>query len=632
MKPGGLHVCLAIAASFAIGCHGRAATSKRVIVLGIDAMDPGFVERHWADLPNLARLAKTGAFHRLATTIPPQSPVAWSTFITGMNPGGTGIFDFVQRDPATMKIYSSMGEVEAPARVLPVGAYEIPLSSGRVRQFRRGRAFWQILGEHGIPVVLLRMPNNFPPVAAKGETLSGMGTPDLRGTFGTFSYYTDDPLEAARDVAGGRIVPVPVKDDAAAIVIEGPENTIRKDHARTSVVMTVHRDPVQPAAVFEIDGRSFVLKQGEWSEWIRVRFPIVPGIKSAAGMIRVYAKRIQPGLGIYVSPVNMDPSAPELPISTPASYSRDLAGAVGPFYTQGIAEDTAAFRQHVLDRREYREQSGLVTGEQFSMLEHELDRFRSGLLFIHWLGIDQDSHMLWGKYDDELLATYRRMDAEVGRVIEKSRGALLLVISDHGFSRFDRAVNLNTWLMQEGFLVLDDPYLRSAGEMFADVDWSRTRAYAVGLNGIYLNLRNREKNGIVVQGTESEAVANAIQRKLLSLRDPASGSPVAAAAYRKEEVYSGDAVASAPDIVVGWAAGYRTSWESALGAVSAELVADNFDEWRGDHCIAADLVPGVLFSNRPVRLPNPRLVDLTTTLLAEFGLKPESGMTGHNIF
>ena len=422
-----------------------------------------------------------------------------------MNPGGHGVFDFVHRDPATMKAFSSMGEVEPPTRTFPLGAYEIPLAGGRVRRFRRGRAFWQTLGEHGIPVVLLRMPNNFPPVASKGRTLSGMGTPDLSGTFGTFTFYTDNPVEAARDVSGGRIVPVKLKDDGVAMTIEGPENTLRKDRARSTATIIAHRDPTEPAALFEIAGTSLLLREGEWSGWIRVRFPIIPGIKSAAGMIRIFAKKIHPDFGIYVSPVNMDPSDPELPISTPSSYSRELAGAIGPFYTQGIAEDTAALRQHILSRDEYREQSRDVSREQFAMLERELAAFRSGLLFIHFLGIDQDSHVLWGKYDDELLTTYQRVDAEVGRVMEKAEGALLLVISDHGFSRFDRAVNVNTWLMREGFLALDGAANHSAGEMFSNVDWSRTRAYAVGLNAIYLNVRNREKYGIVNPGAEAAA-------------------------------------------------------------------------------------------------------------------------------
>ncbi len=632
MKRTALYACILAVAAFVIACSRPVRTSKRVIVLGVDAMDPGFVERHWTDLPHLARLAKAGAFHRLATTIPPQSPVAWSTFITGMNPGGHGIFDFIHRDPATMKVYSSMGEVEAPTRLLPVGAYEIPLAGGHVRRFLRGKAFWQILGEHGVPVVILRMPNNFPPVPSKGRTLSGMGTPDLRGTFGTFSYYTDDPVEAQRDVPGGRIIPVRLKDDCADIAIDGPENTLRRDHARSTAVMRVRRDPTQAAAWFEIDGNPFILRQGEWSAWIHVRFPIVPALKSAAGMIRIFARQIHPGFALYLSPVNLDPAAPELPISTPASYSRDLARALGPFYTQGIAEDTAALRQHVLNREEYRQQSGKVASEQFAMLEHELDRLRSGLLFIHFLGIDQDSHVLWGQYDDELLATYRRVDAEVGRVVDKASGALLLVISDHGFSRFDRAVNVNTWLMRNGFLTLDRTGLHSADEMFAHVDWSRTRAYAIGLNGIYLNLRNREKNGILPPGPEAAATADEIRRGLLALRDPVNGKAVAAAVYLARDVYHGAAMASAPDLVVGWAAGYRTSWQSALGAIARDVIEDNFDEWRADHCIAAGLVPGVLFSNRAVHLPDPRLEDITTTLLAEFGIAPAPGMTGRNIF
>jgi predicted AlkP superfamily phosphohydrolase/phosphomutase len=603
-----------------------------VIVLGVDAMDPGFVERHWMDLPNLARLAKTGAFHRLATTVPPQSPVAWSTFITGMNPGGHGIFDFVHRDPATMKLFSSMGEVEPPTRTFPLGPYEIPLAGGRVRQFRSGRAFWQTLGEHGIPVVLLRMPNNFPPVANKGRTLSGMGTPDLSGTFGTFTFYTDDPVEAARDVSGGRIVPIKLEHDSAAMTIEGPENTLRKDRARSSVTLIAYRDPTEAAALFEIAGNRFLLREGEWSGWIRVRFPIIPGIKSAAGMVRIFAKKIHPEFEIYVSPVNIDPSDPELPISTPSSYSRELARVLGPFYTQGIAEDTAALRQHILSRDEYREQSGDVLREQFAMLERELATFRSGLLFIHFLGIDQDSHVLWGKYDRKLLTTYQRVDAEVGRVMEKAEGALLLVISDHGFSRFDRAVNVNTWLMNEGFLALAGGAKQSAGEILSNVDWSKTRAYAVGLNAIYLNLRNREKNGIVNPGAEATETVDEIRLRLLALHDPANGNAAAAAVYRRADVYSGEAMASAPDLVVGWSAGYRTSWQSALGEISSETIEDNYDEWRGDHCIASDLVPGVVFSNRVIRLPNPRLEDLTTTLLAEFGIQSEPGMKGRSIF
>lgn len=616
------------------GCRRAqsAADGKRLIVLGIDAMDPAFLERHWDALPNMDRLRHKGDFKRLATTIPPQSPVAWATFTTGMNPGGHGIYDFIHRDPATMRPFSSMADIEPPRRTLALGPYLIPLSRGHVRTFRKGKAFWQLLDEQGVPVTLLRMPDNFPPVECGSRTLSGMGTPDMRGTFGTFTFYTDDASEVAREVPGGRIVPVEAGAGPVSLTVEGPENTLRKDRSRSAVTMAVYRDLSHPAALFEVDQTRFILREGEWSDWVRVRFPILPLLKTARGMFRVYAKQLQPGFRVYVSPVNLDPESPELPISTPDGYSRELATAVGPFYTQGIAEDTAALRAGVLSRPEYLAQSRMVAEEQFALLRYALDRFRNGVLFFHFLGIDQNSHMLWGKHEDELLQTYKRVDAEVGHVLEKAAGATVLVISDHGFASFDRAVNLNTWLWSEGFLALDNPENAGEGEMFAHVDWARTQAYSLGLNAIYLNVRGRERDGIVDPGAESERVANRIASKLESLRDIEKGRQVVAAVYRARSVYSGSEVASAPDLIVGWANGYRASWRTALGAVPRALIEDNNDEWRGDHCIDPHLVPGTFLSNRRSRFEDLRLEDLTVTLLSEFGVRPGEAMKGRAIF
>jgi predicted AlkP superfamily phosphohydrolase/phosphomutase len=622
-----LALCLAMA-----GCarHG-ARVEKKIIVLGVDAMDANFLERHWNALPNLDRLRRSGDFKRMATTIPPQSPVAWSTFITGMDPGGHGIFDFVHRDPKTMAPLSSMAEIIPPSHTLSIGPYELPLWGGGVKRFLRGKAFWQLLDDADVPVTLLRMPNNFPPLASKSQTLSGMGTPDIRGTFGTFTDFNDNPLETARSVAGGRVVPVTVEHNRVALVIEGPENTLRKDRARSCVTMHVQRDPDHAVAQFEVDGQRFILKQGEWSGWIRVRFPIVPVLKSAAGMFRIYARKLNPEFRVYVSPVNLDPGSPELPISTPSGYSRELADAIGPFYTQGIAEDTAALRQGALTREEYLEQSRTVDEEQFRMLEYALSRFRRGVLFIHFLGVDQDSHVLWGAHEDLLLKTYQRVDAEVGRVMRAAPDATLLVISDHGFASFNRAVNLNTWLYHEGYLALDNPANVGEGEMFAHVDWSRTRAYGLGLNGLYLNLAGRERNGIVQPG-EREALVDEIATRLEALRDPRDGQRVVARAYKTRDVYHGAALSSAPEIVVGWADGYRSSWQTALGALSVEVFEDNTDEWRGDHCIAAELVPATFISNRKSKLNDLWLGDLTVTLLHEFGVRPAEGMRGRAIF
>lgn len=630
------NICkLALALVAAVGVSGcsrpKPATGKRIIILGVDAMDPGFLEQHWDALPNLNRLRQIGGFQRLATTVPPQSPTAWSTVSTGLDPGGTGIFDFILRDPKTMTLVSSMADVEPSSHTLSVGPYILPLSKGHERRFLQGVAFWQILDKAGVPSIILRMPNNFPPLPSKSLTLSGMGTPDMRGTYGTFTYFTDDPQATAQDVAGGVIVPIYVQNDQASLIVGGPTNTLRKDQARSTVTIVMHRDPDHPVAVFEVQDQKFILRQGEWSNWIHVQFPILPGVKTAAGMFRVYAKKLNPECEIYVSPVNIDPSSPELPISTPASFSHDLAQAIGSYYTQGIAEDTAAYRAHVLSREEYEHQANFVSDDEFRMMNYELGRFHRGILFLHFSTVDTNSHMLWGKYDVDLLKTYQSLDNELGYLMRKAPDATIIVMSDHGFNDFNRAVNLNTWLYQQGFLALDNPKNLGAPGMLAHVDWKHTQAYSLGINSLYLNLAGRERNGIVPPAMRDQ-VSDRIIKKLETLRDPKDGASAVYTVYRTDQIYHGSEVHLAPDMVVGWAKGYRSSWETALGEIPPTLISDNDDEWRADHCIAAEMVPGVFLSNRKSKLPHPWLADVPVTLLHEFGIAAPKSMGGHSIF
>jgi predicted AlkP superfamily phosphohydrolase/phosphomutase len=616
------------------GC-GRAelrSNSKKVIVLGIDGMDPGFVERHWGALPNLERLRRGGDYKRLGTTIPPQSPVAWSTFITGQDPGGHGIFDYVHRDPATMRPFSSMGETVEAKHTLPLGPYALPLSAGEVRFLRKGTAFWQILSERGIPATVLRMPTNFPPVQCQCQELAGMGTPDMQGTFGTFTFYTDEPLEESREVAGGRVVRVKASGNDVVLRLEGPVNSLRKDRSRATASLGVHLDAGARAARFEVGGSQFILREGEWSDWIRVKFPLIPGIKSARGILRIFAKKLSGGLQIYVTPLNIDPISPEVTISVPGSYSRELAGAIGLFYTQGTAEDTAALRQGVFTLKEYLAQSRLAAEEQLALLRYGIERYRGGLFFLHFYGIDQNSHMLWGKHEEELLETYRLVDDAIGWVMERAGDATLVVMSDHGFAAFDRAVHLNTWLLREGFLTLDEPANTGGEELFAHVDWSKTQAYGLGLNGLYLNLQGRERQGIVRPGPEAGLVLRVIARRLREFRDPKSGRQVVSSVDAPREVFKGTALELAPDLIVGWSPGYRCSWQSALGAVVAETIEDNKDAWIGDHCMDGRQVPGVLFVNRAIRLADPQLADLTVTILNEFGVPRPGEMSGRVVF
>lgn len=579
----------------ACGHPASDAPGKRVIVLGVDGMDPNFVERHWSALPNLAHLRDSGGLMRLATTTPPQSPVAWSTFITGADPAEHGLFDFVHRDPATLQPISSMGETLEPAHQLTLGPWVLPLSRAPVRTFRVGEPFWHILAEHGIPVTVVRIPTNYPP-DGDGHELAGMGTPDLEGTFGTFTYYTDDPAEPTREVSGGRVVHVERVSDRVLLPVEGPVNTLRRDRRSASLETIADVDPVAPVARFQIGRQQFILRQGEWSPWIRVRFSLISHVASVAAMFRLYARELQPGFRVYRSPLNADPADPALALSTPAGWSHELAERIGSFYTQGIEEDTSALRQGALTLPEYLEQSRLVSAGRRRMLRDCLDRFHNGFLFFYFSEVDQNSHVLWGRHEAELLETYQTVDRMIGDVLDHAGGATVIVMSDHGFAAFDYAVNLNTWLQREGF---------------------GTRAYAMGLNALYVNLAGREKHGIVQPGGEYNAVVADLIRRLRAFRDPATGQYVVADAASPGK----SASRFAPDLIVGYAPPYRASWETAMGsAPTGPVIEPNNDAWIGDHCMAAPAVPGVLLSNRRLGLANPRLKDLPAIILKEFGL------------
>ena len=344
---------------------GEADRAKRMVVLGVDGLDPTLLADLMREnrLPNLSALAKTGGFIALGTSIPPQSPVAWSNFITGVDPGGHGLFDFLGLDRQTMVPYLSAVRIEkgwlAP---LQLGGWRLPLTPDKPVRQRDQQAFWELLDEAGIPTTVFRMPANYPPVATGGRTLSGMGTPDLRGTPGTFSFYTSDPNERTRRVSGGVIQRIELMDGVARASIEGPPNAFLEGAPFATEDFTVYVDPHHPVAGLEIGGLRIVLNHGEWSDWVRLEFELVPGLVRVPGMVRFFLRGTSPHLDLYASPVNIDPRRPAQPISNPAGYASELAGAVGPFYTQEMPEDTKALSAGVLDARLVPRAVGLGAG------------------------------------------------------------------------------------------------------------------------------------------------------------------------------------------------------------------------------------------------------------------------------
>ena len=613
-------------------------------------MDPQLLTRFMQEgkMPNFATLAQRGSFKRLTSSIPPQSPVAWSNMITGMNAGGHGLFDFIHRDPKTLALYFSASRVEAPKHSIHLGSWVIPLGSGSAEQLRRGKAFWEILDDNGIPNSVFRIPANFPPVPAKGETLSGMGTPDLRGTYGTFSFYTDDPTAVAGAVEGGQVIPVQVENSQVISKLIGPDNSFRKGSPAATEPFSVAVDPLESVARIAVQGHEFVLREGEWSNWVKIEFQLIPFLGNVQGMCRFYLKQAHPRFQLYVSPINIDPADPALPISTPSGYSRFLSEEVGEFYTQGIAEDTKALSDGVLDDKEFLEQSRTVLAEHRRIFDLQFPKFQKGVFFFYFSSLDLNSHMLWRLIDpehpayDATLASqygsvlqdfYQQMDQVLGEVLPKlDDHTTLLVLSDHGFAPYRRSFNLNTWLLNNGYITLKSDANPDNNEPLANVDWSKTRAYGLGLNGLYLNMHAREREGIVTPGGEAEALLKEIREKLLAVRDPKNNLPVITRVDFATDAYQGPYAHDGPDALVGYNRGYRAGWKTILGAFPPEVLEDNTNAWSGDHCMDYTLVPGVLLSNRDIAAATPALTDIAPTILAEFGIAKPKDMMGQSVF
>jgi predicted AlkP superfamily phosphohydrolase/phosphomutase len=635
---GALAVAVAVLVSVA-GCNPeRPVVGRKVIVLGFDGLDHALTEQmiNTGRLPGLSRLANSGGFAPLGTTVPPQSPVAWSTFITGLDPGGHGIFDFVHRDPKTMLPYLSTTKTEGSTRTLGLGRWQLPLSSGTVELLRRGQPFWELLEGRGVPTTIIRMPANFPPSGTATRELSGMGTPDLLGTYGTFSFYTSEPYAFSGQVlSGGAAYNVRVREGRVISKLEGPDNPFLAKPEKVTAEFTVYPDQSNQFAKIVLGSETRLLRVGEWSDWVPVQFALAP-TQSLAGEVRFFLKGLDPFFELYASPVNIDPLAPAMPVSTPPEYAAELAEATGRFYTQGMPEDTKGLKIGVLSEAEFLAQAKIAGDENRTQYRYVLDRFTDGFLFYYFGNVDQVSHMMWRARDPEHPAydavkdtpnaavveqLYQELDAIVSDTLERlGPDDLLVVMSDHGFTSWRRAMHLNSWLRDNGYIVLKDPARRDDPGFFGNVDWSKTRAYALGLNGLYVNLKGREKDG-AVEPSAREALVSEISEKLLAVVDPATGAPAVTKMYRREQVYTvAGAEDIAPDLVVGYTKGTRGSDESALGAMPADVFMDNTSPWSGDHCMDHETVPGILLSSRPLKRAAPTLQHLAAAILAEFGI------------
>lgn len=635
---------LFLAAAGAGGMYFLRAASvsgEKIMILGMDGLDPEVVEQMMADgeLPNFRMLKESGSYARLGTVSPPQSPVAWSTFATGLNPGGHGIYDFLWRHTENYLPDVALA-VRKPVKVFKLLGLEIPYGGGGFANRRSGRTFWGETSKAGVLSTVLHCPMTFPPEKVSGEMLSGMGVPDIRGTQGTFSFYSS--AGGSEKAQGGLRIPVTLHKDRIETMVRGPYDKNGKE-VTVPLEILVDRDEKSIELIWE--GGREVIGIHQWSPWMRFRFD-VGGSHKITGMTRFYLLSLDPEFELYASAFNFTPDDPAQPISYPDDYSRKLYEAIGDYHSLGMPHDTWAMNEGVMSEEMFLEQSETILQEETAMLKKELKEFESGLFVFVIETPDRVQHMFWravdeqhplytpelaAKYGSVISDIYRRMDEILGLVMgyldEKTT---LIVMSDHGFKTFRRAVHLNSWLRNQGYLAV--PRTKKDNMLFQGVDWSRTRAYAVGIGGIFLNMKGRESKGIVEPGAEAEKIQREIARKLKQLKDGPDKIQVVRDVYRADQIYSGAAMAEAPDLLVGFEVGYRASWQTALGASPIPVMEDNLKKWSGDHINDAALVPGIFFSNRKIDVEDPTLYDFAPTILAFFGLEIPEEMQGRPLW
>ena len=620
---------------------------KRLIIVGLDGQDPQLTERFMKEgkLPNFSKLADRGCYRRLRTTFPSLSPTAWSSFATGTDPAKHNIFDFLGRDTRTyLPVLSSahIGDVE---KFLKIGKYRIPLRKPELRLLRKSKPSWTILGEHEIWSTVLRVPITFPPEEFHGAQLSAMCTPDLLGSQGTFFLYTTRPADT-KFKEGGIRVALPAGGDRFQTSVKGPENAFLEGKPPLEVPMTIALDRAARRARVQLDGTAVDLKEKELSDWITLSFKAAPAIKVSANC-RMMITEMDEHFSLYVTPLNIDPENPAMPISHPSYYATYLAKRIGPYCTLGLAEDTWALNEGVIDDATFLKQAYDIDREREQMFFVALDRLRKGTLTCVFDGVDRIQHMFWRYFEkghpaarsasgsehaDAIEKVYRHSDELVGKVMARlRRDDMLMVVSDHGFASFRRGVNLNAWLLSKGWLALKEGGDGTA-EWLREVDWSRTKAYALGLTGMFLNIEGREGKGIVKPGEDAARVKAEIMAALNGLRDTGTGETAVNEAFDTAKLYSGPYLPNAPDLIIGFNAGYRTSWDGATGVVSGPVFEDNTKAWSGDHCIDPRLVPGVLFASRKIDRKDPALVDIAPTVLRLFGIDPPAHMDGKPLY
>ena len=623
-----------------VGNPYKNSLAKKVVILGLDGMDPGLTTKFMraGRMPNFQKLAERGVFRPLDTSEPSMSPVAWSTFATGTDASHHCIYDFLTRDPCTYGPLLSSTDIGEAKRVVNIGRYVIPIGKPKMKLLQKSQHFWKLLGDQNIFSIIQRVPITFPPVPFKnGLLLSGMCVPDLRGSQGTFSFFSTEAEDGgAAKFIGGEQTVLRRKGNIIRSRVVGPDNSMLRTGGRMTIAFTLTIADDGSSAEIDFDaGESHSLALNEYSDWIELSFHAGPGV-NVSGIAKFYLISTSPHVNLYMTPIHIDPENPAMPISHPEVYAIYLAKKQGKYATLGLAEDTWSLNNRVIDEKIFYEQVMDIYDERERMFLDAVGQSKRGLVTTVFDTTDRIQHMFYRYLDpthpanagkdteewkDTIGQVYEKVDQLLGKVahLYDDPDTVLMVISDHGFTNFRRGVNINSWLRNNGYLYLKDENALESGEWFDGIDWERTRAFALGLTGLFINRKGRERSGIVEEGAEYRALCEELVAKLGKMVDPATGQRIVRRVTMSQKFFQGPYRFDAPDLLVGWEGGYRNSWECAVGQVTEEVICDNTKSWSGDHCVDPDIVPGVFLCNRAISEENPRLIDIPATTLELFG-------------
>jgi len=620
---------------------------RRVILLGFDGVDPGIVadmmEKN--ELPNLQRLLESGGqFQPLASSNPPQSPTAWSSFATCKHPVNHGIFDILRRTPANYFPGLGFGSMSRPE----LSSQGHLIAAPKYESLRKGVNFWKVASDQGVRVKSVLVPYAYPvdDLNDASRMICGLDVPDIRGTQSTYFYFSDE-LKSEERVSGGMRIPLSFSDGLAQVDVPGIAiPNLRDTFAKVEMNLQIDRQAGTLEIAFQ--DQSATLLEGEWSDWMAWRFDLTNQYQVHA-ISRFYLIEAGDQVRLYMTCLQMHPQHPMIPISEPETYSSELYDRYDYYKTIGWAYDTKALQQGDMTNDMFLEDAWRSMAWKEQLILDELDRGNFDLFMAGWTAPDRLSHMYWPyrdprhpfytaelneKYGRVVEDCYKRMDETVGKVMDRlGPDDLFMVMSDHGFHSFHTEFSVNTWLIRNGYLVVNgqqNPETAATEDRFLmGFDWSRSKAYGLGLGMIFLNLQGREGQGIVAE-EDAPALLQEIRKKLLAERDPETGEPILNEIYINVNPV-GHASEDAPDMQLGYHPGYQTNKASASGAAPPAVYSPNEDQWGGEHA-ASDvaLTPGILFSNIPLR-EDAAIIDLGVTALNYFGMTAPENFEGKSL-